>query len=166
MDSRGYDACVPVNDDPSVTEQPLLDFSAGYVLRSIDQFPRAGSRAPRLRLGALLSLGLSVVTFGLFLADAGTAIGGGGNAAGAGLVLALVGWLACAAGRWHLDPDADDLHLPHYSSVLTCLGNLSAAPPIECPITATWGSLSASRNASTSSRSSASVWVPGQSLRP
>ena len=42
MDSRGYDTCVPVNDDPGVTEQPLLDFSAGYVLRSIDQFPRAG----------------------------------------------------------------------------------------------------------------------------
>ncbi len=52
----------------------------------------------RLRLGALLSLGLSVVTFGLFFADAGTAIAGGGNTAGAGLVLSLVGWLACAAG--------------------------------------------------------------------
>ena len=52
----------------------------------------------RLRLGALLSLGLSVVTFGLFLADVGTAIAGGGNAAGAGLVLALIGWLACGAG--------------------------------------------------------------------
>ena len=50
MDSRGYTECVPVNDDPSVTEQPLLDFSAGYVLRSIDQFPRAGSRSP-WRLG-------------------------------------------------------------------------------------------------------------------
>ena len=50
MDARGYDQCVPVNDDPSVTEQPLLDFSAGYVLRSIDQFPRAGSRRP-WRLG-------------------------------------------------------------------------------------------------------------------
>jgi monooxygenase len=50
MDARGYDTCVPVNDDPSVTEAPLLDFSAGYVLRSIDQFPRAGSRAP-WRLG-------------------------------------------------------------------------------------------------------------------
>ena len=43
----------------------------------------------RLRLGALLSLGLSVVTFGLFFADAGTAIAGSGNTAGAGLVLAL-----------------------------------------------------------------------------
>ncbi len=59
MDSRGYDTCVPVNDDPSVTEQPLLDFSAGYVLRSIDQFPRAGSRAP-WRLG--MSYAHDVVT--------------------------------------------------------------------------------------------------------
>jgi monooxygenase len=50
MNSRGYDQCVPVNDDPGVTTKPLLDFSAGYVLRSIDQFPRAGSRPP-WRLG-------------------------------------------------------------------------------------------------------------------
>ena len=50
MDSRGYDVCVPVNGDPRVTERPLLDFSAGYVLRAIDQFPRAGSRPP-WRLG-------------------------------------------------------------------------------------------------------------------
>ncbi len=50
MDARGYDTCVPVNDDPAVTPQPLLDFQAGYVLRSIDQFPRAGSRTP-WRLG-------------------------------------------------------------------------------------------------------------------
>ena len=42
MDARGYTTCVPVNDDPTVTEQPLLNFAAGYVLRSIDQFPRAG----------------------------------------------------------------------------------------------------------------------------
>jgi hypothetical protein len=52
----------------------------------------------RLRLGALLSVGLSAVTFGLFFADAGTAIAGAGNTAGAGLVLTLLGWLACAAG--------------------------------------------------------------------
>jgi cation diffusion facilitator CzcD-associated flavoprotein CzcO len=50
MHSRGYDTCVPVNDDPGVMVRPLMDFSAGYVLRSIDQFPRAGSRAP-WRLG-------------------------------------------------------------------------------------------------------------------
>jgi hypothetical protein len=53
----------------------------------------------RLRLGALLSLGLSAVTFGLFFADAGTAISAAGNAGGgAGLVLSLLGWVACAAG--------------------------------------------------------------------
>ncbi len=50
MDAHRHDMCVPVNDDPSVTPGPLLDFSAGYVRRSIDQFPRAGSRAP-WRLG-------------------------------------------------------------------------------------------------------------------
>jgi monooxygenase len=46
MDEGGYDVAVPVNDDPAVTERPLLDFDAGYVLRSIDEFPRAGSRPP------------------------------------------------------------------------------------------------------------------------
>ena len=51
----------------------------------------------RLRVGALLGAGLSVVTFGFFLADAGTAIAGGAPV-GAGLILSLVGWLACAAG--------------------------------------------------------------------
>jgi monooxygenase len=46
LDARGYDQCVPTNDDPAVSERPLLDFQAGYVLRSIDEFPRAGSRPP------------------------------------------------------------------------------------------------------------------------
>jgi hypothetical protein len=53
----------------------------------------------RLRLGALLSLGLSAVTFGLFFADVGTALSTSGNpGGGAGLVLSILGWLACAAG--------------------------------------------------------------------
>ena len=52
----------------------------------------------RVRIGALLATGLSIVTFGLFLADAGTPIAGGAHLAGAGLVLSLLGWLACAAG--------------------------------------------------------------------
>jgi cation diffusion facilitator CzcD-associated flavoprotein CzcO len=46
LDANGFDSCVPVNDDPTVTEQPLLDFQAGYVLRSVHEFPKAGSRAP------------------------------------------------------------------------------------------------------------------------
>ena len=52
----------------------------------------------RLRIGALLATGLSIVTFGLFLADAGTPISGGAHLGGAGLVLSFLGWLFCAAG--------------------------------------------------------------------
>ena len=52
----------------------------------------------RQRMGALLALGLSIVTFGLFLADLGTVISGGAHLLGAGLVLGLAGWLAAAAG--------------------------------------------------------------------
>jgi len=52
----------------------------------------------RLRIGALLATGLSIVTFGLFLADAGTPIAGGAHLAGIGLLLSFLGWLLCAAG--------------------------------------------------------------------
>lgn len=52
----------------------------------------------RPRLGALLSLGMSAVTFGLFFSDAGLAIGGAGASGGTGLILTLLGWFACAAG--------------------------------------------------------------------
>ena len=46
MDEHGYASCTPRNDDPSITEEPFIDFSSSYVLRSIDQFPRQGSKAP------------------------------------------------------------------------------------------------------------------------
>ena len=46
MDEHGYDQCVPVCDDPSITKQPLIDFKANYVLRSIDQLPKQGSKPP------------------------------------------------------------------------------------------------------------------------
>jgi hypothetical protein len=52
----------------------------------------------RLRAGALLGLGVSAVTFGLFFADAGTVMSGGAHLMGAGLVLGLIGWACCAAG--------------------------------------------------------------------
>jgi hypothetical protein len=52
----------------------------------------------RQRVGALLATGVSAVTFGFFFADAGTPISGGAHLAGAGLVLGLIGWLACAGG--------------------------------------------------------------------
>lgn len=46
MDAHGYSQCVPRRRDPSVQEEPLLDFKSGYVQRSIDLFPRQGSVAP------------------------------------------------------------------------------------------------------------------------
>lgn len=46
MDRRGYRSAVPRNNDPSVHEEPLIDFASGYVQRAIDHFPRQGSKAP------------------------------------------------------------------------------------------------------------------------
>lgn len=46
MDRHGYIACTPRQHDPSVTAEPLIDFSSGYIQRSIDQFPRQGSKKP------------------------------------------------------------------------------------------------------------------------
>jgi monooxygenase len=50
MDRGGFRRCTPHNRDPEVFELPFIDFSSGYILRSIDQFPKQGSKAPwRLR---------------------------------------------------------------------------------------------------------------------
>jgi hypothetical protein len=49
------------------------------------------------RLGALFGLGLSAVTFGLFLADLGEVVSGQATL-GSGLVVSLLGWAACTAG--------------------------------------------------------------------
>jgi monooxygenase len=46
MDEQGFRQCTPVNRDPSITEEPFIDFSSSYVQRSIHLFPKQGSRAP------------------------------------------------------------------------------------------------------------------------
>jgi monooxygenase len=46
MDEHGYRQCTPHNLDRSITGEPFIDFSSSYVQRSIDQFPKQGSRAP------------------------------------------------------------------------------------------------------------------------
>jgi hypothetical protein len=56
------------------------------------------SGGTRRTAGALLGAGTSIVTFGLFFADAGQVIAGGAHVLGAGLVLSFIGWLACTAG--------------------------------------------------------------------
>lgn len=52
----------------------------------------------RRQAGALLALGTSVITFGLFCVDLATVAAVEPHHIGAGLVLSLIGWLACAAG--------------------------------------------------------------------
>ena len=46
MDARGFDVCVPVNDDPAMGRRPLLDFGAGYVKRAAGDLPQQGTRGP------------------------------------------------------------------------------------------------------------------------
>jgi hypothetical protein len=45
MEETGNRVCVP-RRDPSVEDEPFLDFAAGYVLRAVEQFPKQGVRAP------------------------------------------------------------------------------------------------------------------------
>ncbi|HET7484000.1 MAG TPA: NAD(P)/FAD-dependent oxidoreductase [Solirubrobacterales bacterium] len=57
MDAHGYRKSIPEITDPSVTEAPLLDFTSGYVLRSLDQFPKQGSKEPwKLRQNYIFDL--------------------------------------------------------------------------------------------------------------
>lgn len=46
MEAHGYEACTPQRPGPSVETEPFIDLQAGYVLRSIEQMPKQGSRAP------------------------------------------------------------------------------------------------------------------------
>ena len=84
---------------------PHLVYLASWAVSAILIF-RAGRLA---RPGALLATGASVVTFGLFLADAGYPIEGGTHLMGTGLVLSVLSWAVCAVGslvafgRWPAD---------------------------------------------------------------
>jgi len=46
MEEHGYRQCTARNRDPSIIEEPFVDLTSGYVKRSIEKFPRQGSRAP------------------------------------------------------------------------------------------------------------------------
>jgi cation diffusion facilitator CzcD-associated flavoprotein CzcO len=46
MDRHGYRQCTPRNVDPSLTVEPWIDFSSGYVQRSLHKLPKQGSRLP------------------------------------------------------------------------------------------------------------------------
>lgn len=46
MHDTGLRQCTPVNADASVTAEPLLGLSSGYIQRAADRFPKQGSRQP------------------------------------------------------------------------------------------------------------------------
>jgi monooxygenase len=46
MDKKGYQICVPQNDDPALKEEPWLNLSSGYIQRVSDKLPKQGSRTP------------------------------------------------------------------------------------------------------------------------
>lgn len=46
MDQRGFGVCVPRRVDPTVQDEPVLDLSAGYVLRALHELPTQGSKPP------------------------------------------------------------------------------------------------------------------------
>ena len=46
MDHHNQSVCCPVLPSPDMPTRPLLDFSAGYVLRALSRLPRQGEGAP------------------------------------------------------------------------------------------------------------------------
>ena len=46
LERRGYDWCVPRSNDPSVGEEPIVNFTSGYVQRALRALPRQGTRKP------------------------------------------------------------------------------------------------------------------------
>ncbi len=68
MEAKGLRQCTPRTTDPTLERQPWLDFTSGYVQRSIHKFPMQGSKKPwRLYQNYLLdimSLGLGQIEDG------------------------------------------------------------------------------------------------------
>ena len=46
MEKRGYQACMPQNEDASVKEERWLNLSSGYIQRVADKLPKQGSKLP------------------------------------------------------------------------------------------------------------------------
>jgi monooxygenase len=78
MARRGATRCMAINDDPTIEHRPLLDFQAGYVLRSLDRLPKAGSRRPwRLHMNYaadVVALRFGSVDDGVMRFSAGAAV--------------------------------------------------------------------------------------------
>ena len=46
MKKHGYAQCTPHLADPEMAQAPWIDFSSGYVQRTLDKFPKQGAKAP------------------------------------------------------------------------------------------------------------------------
>ncbi len=46
MKREGLRQCVPRNTDPTMSTEPWIDFSSGYIQRALHLFPKQGSRKP------------------------------------------------------------------------------------------------------------------------
>lgn len=46
MDDNGFDAVLVENPGPDIEERPFMEFTPGYVLRSLNELPKQGSRTP------------------------------------------------------------------------------------------------------------------------
>ncbi|HYB39548.1 MAG TPA: NAD(P)/FAD-dependent oxidoreductase [Mycobacterium sp.] len=59
MDANGFDTVVAEHPGSDVDERPFMEFTPGYVLRSLDELPKQGSRKPwRLNQNYLLDVQL------------------------------------------------------------------------------------------------------------
>jgi monooxygenase len=57
MDRTGSQICEPKNTDPSVTEEPWLNLTSGYIQRVAHQLPKQGSKIPwKLRQNYVLDI--------------------------------------------------------------------------------------------------------------
>jgi cation diffusion facilitator CzcD-associated flavoprotein CzcO len=46
MDGNGYAVCTPRVNDPDLGEEPVIDFTSGYVRRALHTLPKQGSKTP------------------------------------------------------------------------------------------------------------------------
>jgi cation diffusion facilitator CzcD-associated flavoprotein CzcO len=46
MRTRGYDYCIPRRRDPSIVEEPAINFTSGYIQRASEVLPKQGSKKP------------------------------------------------------------------------------------------------------------------------
>jgi monooxygenase len=63
MDKRGVKIATPVRTDQTMSEEPYLDFSSGYVRRALDILPKQGAKAP-WKLNQNYALDLMTLRFG------------------------------------------------------------------------------------------------------